>query len=267
MLKIIAFSSAFISNKEMAIAQKQTNIIDLNAIKVACQECSLNGLCLPLGLDHKELNRLDQIIERKSPMSRGDHLFRIGDEFRAVFAVRSGSLKSYATTEEGQEQIIGFHFPGELVGLDAISESRHPLAAKALETTSICAIPYDQLENLVGEMPSLRTQMMKIMSREISHDEQNIITLGQKSADERLAAFLLGLSKRFKQRGFSATEFNLSMSRGDIGNYLGLALETVSRLLTRFQHDNLIKVDRKFIEILDLDRLHAKAGGSLSCKS
>lgn len=245
----------------MAIPVHQTNIIDINAIKVACQECSLNGLCLPLGLDHKELTRLDDIIERKSPLNRGDHLFRVGDEFRSVFAVRSGSLKSYATTEEGHEQIIGFHFPGELVGLDAISESEHPLAAKALETTSICAIPYEQLEYLVGEMPSLRSQLMRLMSREISHDEQNIITLGQKSADERLAAFLMGLSERFRQRGFSATEFNLSMSRGDIGNYLGLALETVSRLLTRFQQDNLIKVDRKFIEIIDRKRLSAKAGG------
>lgn len=239
----------------------QTNIITLRAIKVACQECSLNSLCLPLGLDRDELELLDGIIDRKSPVNRGDHLFQIGDDFHAVYAVRSGSLKSYATTENGQEQIIGFHFPGELVGLDAIAEGFHPLAVKALETTSICAIPFDPLNNLSGELPKLRSQLLKIMSREISHDEQNMIILGQKSADEKLATFLIGLSNRFALRGFSATEFNLSMSRGDIGNYLGLALETVSRLFTRFQQDGLIRVERKFIEILKFDQLNSLAGG------
>lgn len=239
----------------------RTNIIDLRAIKVACQECCLNSLCLPVGMDKDDLARLDEIIERKPPMGRGDHLFHIGDDFRAIYAVRSGSLKSYSTTENGQEQIIGFHFPGDLVGLDAIADHAYPISARALETTSVCAIPFEQLDALSGEMPSLRSQLLKLMSREISHDEQNIITLGQKSADERLAAFLIGLSKRFALRGFSSTEFNLSMSRGDIGNYLGLALETVSRLFTRFQRDGLIRVDRKFIEILDLQSLSCLANG------
>ncbi|HID82032.1 MAG TPA: fumarate/nitrate reduction transcriptional regulator Fnr [Chromatiales bacterium] len=243
---------------------RQTNIINLRAIRVACQECSLNTLCLPLGMDQAELNRLDDIIERKSPVNRGDHLFQIGDDFHAVYAVRSGSLKSYATTENGHEQIIGFHFPGELIGLDAIAEGVHPLATRALETTSVCAIPYDQLDSLSGELPGLRSQLLRLMSREISHDEQNMIILGQKSADERLATFLIGLSNRFALRGFSSTEFNLSMSRGDIGNYLGLALETVSRLFTRFQQDGLIRVERKFIEILEYDQLYALAGGEHS---
>lgn len=240
---------------------QQTNIINLHAIKVACQECGLNSLCLPLGMDQDEFNKLDEIVERRSPVNRGDHLFQIGDDFHAVYAVRSGSLKSYATTENGHEQIVGFHFPGELVGLDAIAEGVHPLAVMALETTSVCTIPFDQLDNLSGELPKLRSQLLKIMSREISHDEQNMIVLGQKSADERLAAFLIGLSSRFALRGFSTTEFNLTMSRGDIGNYLGLALETVSRLFTRFQQQGLIRVERKFIEILELDQLHSLAGG------
>ncbi len=244
----------------------QTKVVSLRAIKVACQECSLNSICLPLGMDQQELSRLDEIIERKTPLERGDHLFHVGDDFHAVYAVRSGSLKSYATTESGQEQIIGFHFPGDLVGLDAIADDVHPLAAKALETTSICAIPFEQLDALSGELPGLRTQLLKLMSLEISHDEQNMISLGQKSAEERLAAFLVGLSKRFARRGFSPVEFNLSMSRGDIGNYLGLALETVSRLFTRFQQEGLIKVDRKFIEILDRDRLCRLAGGDCDRK-
>jgi len=242
--------------------RKTENVVSLNHIKVACRECSLNAICLPVGIESEDLERLDGIIDRKRPIARGEHLFRSGDRFQSIYAVRSGSLKTYATSEDGQEQIMGFQLPGELVGLDAIADSVHPLSAKALETTSVCEIPFTDLASLSSQLPSLQHQLLRLMSQEIRDDEQNMVVLGQKSAEERLAAFLVSLSGRFRRRGFSANQFNLSMSRGDIGNYLGLALETVSRLFTRFQQEELLRVDRKHIELLDRDKLCAYSGTS-----
>lgn len=242
--------------------RKNEKVVSLKDIKVACRECSLNAICLPVGVETGDMERLDAIIERKRPLARGEHLFRSGDRFQSVYAVRSGSLKTYATSEDGQEQVMGFQLPGELVGLDAIADSIHPLSAKALETTSVCEIPFVELESLSGELPSLQRQLLRLMSQEIRDDEHNMVVLGQKSAEERLAAFLISLSARFQRRGFSPNQFNLSMSRGDIGNYLGLALETVSRLFTRFQNEELLRVDRKHIELLDRDRLCAYSGSS-----
>jgi CRP/FNR family transcriptional regulator len=244
--------------------RKYEKVVSLKDIKVACRECSLNEICLPVGVGPDDLERLDAIIDRKRPLSRGDHLFRNGDRFQSLYAVRSGSLKTYATSADGQEQVMGFLLPGELVGLDAIADGHHPLSAKTLETTSVCEIPFTQLESLSGQLPGLQHELLRVMSQEIRDDEQNMVVLGQKSAEERLAAFLIGLSNRFRRRGFSPNEFNLSMSRGDIGNYLGLALETVSRLFTRFQNEELLRVDRKHIELLDRDRLCAYSGSRCS---
>jgi len=241
--------------------RKTEKVVSLKDIKVACRECSLNEICLPVGVADDDMQLLDDIIERKRPLARGDHLFRHGDGFQSLYAVRSGCLKTYTTSEDGQEQVMGFHLPGELVGLDAIADNSHPLSAKALETTSVCEIPFPDLESLSTQLPSLQHQLLRVMSQEIRSDEDNMVVLGQKSAEERLAAFLIGLSKRFQRRGFSPNQFNLSMSRGDIGNYLGLALETVSRLFTRFQNEGLLRVDRKHIELLDRDKLIAYSGG------
>ncbi|TCK19565.1 Crp/Fnr family transcriptional regulator [Thiogranum longum] len=235
--------------------RKQEKVVSLKEITVACQECSLNEICLPVGIDKNDMEQLDAIIDRKRPLARGDHLFKVGDRFRALYAVRSGSLKTFATSEDGQEQVMGFQLPGELVGLDAIAHNNHPLTARALETTSVCEIPFDQLEALSTQLPDLQRQMLRVMSQEIHDDEQSMLALGQRSAEERLAAFLISLSNRYRRRGFSSTQFNLTMSRGDIGNYLGLALETVSRLFTRFQNEGLLKVERRHIELLDRDRL------------
>lgn len=240
--------------------RKLEKVVSLRDIKVACQACSLNEICLPVGMASKDLDQLDAIIERKQPISRGEHLFQTGDGFRCLYAVRSGSLKTYTTSEDGAEQVMGFHLPGELLGLDAIANSRHPLSAKALETSSLCEIPFTDLELLSQQLPSLQHQMLRVMSQEIRDDEQNMVILGQKSAEERLAAFLISLSNRLQKRGFSANQFNLSMSRGDIGNYLGLALETVSRLFSRFQNEGLLRVDRKHIELLNRDKLCIYSG-------
>jgi CRP/FNR family transcriptional regulator len=246
-------------------------VVDISKIKVACKDCSLFQLCLPMGVDGDDLQRLDEIIKRKRPVKRGDDLFRVGEPFRAVYAVRSGSIKTYAPTHDGQEQVTGFHLAGELLGLDAISNNSHPCTAKALETTSVCEIPFDRLEELGQQIPSLQRQLFRVMSREIFEEETHMLLLGKRNAEERLAAFLLSVSNRFKHRGFSASEFNLSMSRNDIGNYLGLAVETVSRMFTRFQDEGVLSVERKHVIIHHLDRLQAMAGslpqGVNSCSS
>lgn len=227
---------------------------------IACQDCSLYQLCLPTGIDGPELKQLDDIIQRRPPLKRGEHLFRIGSRFQAIYAVRSGSIKSYVPTEDGGEQVTGFYLPGEILGLDAINTGRHPCAAKALETTSLCEIPYEKLGELSNRIPGLQKQLLKVMSKELLHDQSLLMLLGKKNAEQRLAAMLVSMSNRYKQRGFSPTEFNLSMSRNDIGNYLGLAVETVSRLFTRFQDDGLLEVSRRSIMIKDQEGLRCVAG-------
>lgn len=235
-------------------------VVDIASVKLACSSCSLHQLCLPVGIGLDAVDRLDAIVKRRRPLSRGGHIFHLGDEFRALYAIRSGSAKTYAITEDGSEQITGFHLPGEIIGLDAINATHHPCAAKALETTSVCELPFERLEDLSIKVPSLGKQLMRIMSREIQSEEELLTLLGKKTAEERLAALLLSLSKRYKERGFSAREFHLSMSRNDIGNYLGLAVETVSRLFTRFQQQGMIIVHHKHIFLKELDSLRQLAG-------
>jgi CRP/FNR family transcriptional regulator len=235
-------------------------LTDLPAGKVACQDCSLYQLCLPVGIHKTDLAELDRIIKRRRPIQRGDHLFVTGDPFRSIYAVRSGSLKTYNLTEDGREQVSGFFLPGEIVGLDAIGPGLHTCAARALETTSVCEIPFEELESLGERLPSLPKQLLRIMSREMHDDQLLLMLLGKRSADERLAAFLLSLSQRFGLRGYSSVEFNLSMSRNDIGNYLGLAVETVSRLFSRLQEDGILAVRSRNVRLLDIPRLRALAG-------
>ena len=228
--------------------------------KVACQDCSLFQLCLPVGIDQADLAEVDSIIKRHRPIQRGDQLFASGDKFRSIYAVRSGSLKTSVLTEDGREQVTGFFLPGEIVGLDAIGTDEHTCTARALETTGVCEIPYDELESIGERIPSLPRQLLRIMSREMHHDQLMLLLLGKRSADERLAAFLFSLSQRFDLRGYSPNEFNLSMSRNDIGNYLGLAVETVSRLFSRLQEDGILLVHSRHVQLRDIARLQALAG-------
>jgi CRP/FNR family transcriptional regulator len=228
--------------------------------KVACQDCSLFQLCLPVGIDQSDLAEVDRIIKRRRPIPRGDQLFAAGDMFRSIFAVRSGSLKTSVLTEDGRELVTGFFLPGEIVGLDAIGTGEHTCGARALETTSVCEIPYDELETIGARIPSLPRQLLRIMSREMHHDQLLLLLLGKRNADERLAAFLCSLSLRFGLRGYSPNEFNLSMSRNDIGNYLGMAVETVSRLFSRLQEDGNLVVRSRHVQLRDIARLRALAG-------
>lgn len=235
-------------------------VVDFPAIKAACRRCALQQLCLPQGLDEPDVKRLEGLVERRSSLQRGEHLFREGDRFRSLFAVRSGSFKTYCLGDDGSEKILGFHLPGELLGLAGLGDERHRATASALETASVCELPFGRLQELVDELPSLNHQLHRIMSRRIARDQEILLLLGDKSAQERLAMFLLNLTQRFGQRGLSTREFHLSMTRQDIANYLGLTLETVSRTFTQFQKDGLLDVDRRLIRIRDETRFTAAAG-------
>ena len=235
----------------------ERNVISLDKIKVACRDCSLSALCLPMGLRPEDVDRLDAIVKRNRPLQRGDNLFRAGEPFRHLFVVKTGAVKTFTQTNDGDEQVVGFHLPGEVLGLDAIQDGLHGCSARALETTAICELPFERLEDLSSNIPSLQHQMFRLLSKEISHDAEMMALLGRSTAEERVASFLISLSERFKRRGFSATDFCLSMSRQEIGSYLGLALETVSRLFTRFQDDKILKVERKHVQIIDMERLRA----------
>ena len=224
----------------------------------ACQ-----SLCPPISLEFDDVDALDQIVKRGRPLKKGDFLFRQGDPFESVFAVRSGAIKTFSLSDNGEEQITGFHLPSELVGLSGVDGERYPVSAQALETTSVCEIPFERLDDLALQLPQLRRQLMRIMSREIRDDQQMMLLLSKKTADERIATFLVNLSARFRARGFSANQFRLAMSRNEIGNYLGLAVETVSRVFTRFQQNKLLEAEGKEVHILDPIELCALAGGNL----
>lgn len=224
--------------------------------KTACSACDLRDLwCLPIGLKGDEFHQLDGIINRRKRIKRGEYLYRDGDAFRSLYALRTGFFKTLFSSENGQEHVTGFHMTGELLGLDAICNENHCCNAIALEDSEICEIPFPALETLCREIPALQKQFHKIMSREISRDQGLMVLLSSMNAEERLAAFLLNLSQRFGARGYSPTQFQLRMTRGEIGSYLGLKLETVSRTLSKFQDEGLISVQNKQLALLDLTRL------------
>jgi CRP/FNR family transcriptional regulator len=227
-----------------------------------CKDCSLASLCLPLSMNVEDMDSLDEIVKRGRPLKKGDFLFRQGDTFNSVYAVRSGALKTFSVTDAGAEQITGFHLPSELVGMSGMDSESYPVSAQALETTSVCEIPFEHLDELALQLPQLRRQLMRIMSREIREDQQMMLLLSKKTADERIATFLVNLSARFRARGFSANQFRLAMSRNEIGNYLGLAVETVSRVFTRFQQNGLLAADGKEVDITNPIELCALAGGN-----
>jgi CRP/FNR family transcriptional regulator len=230
----------------------------------ACTDCGLSQLCLPVSLGDSEIGMLDRIIDCQPVLQRGDRLFSEGQPFRALYAVRSGSLKTYTDTESGDQQVTGFHLPGELVGMNAINRWVHPCTAIALETTSVCELPFERLEHLAADVPDLQRQLLRMMSREIADDQDMLYTMARRSADERLAILLLSLSERFGQRGLSTTRFRLSMARSDLGNYLGLAPETMSRIFRRFQDNGWIRTEGREIELCSLDALASLAGQAAS---
>jgi CRP/FNR family transcriptional regulator, anaerobic regulatory protein len=234
---------------------RATQKITLEVIKTACSNCNLQELCLPFGLSHNEIAKLDELVSTRKRVKRGEHLYRAGQTFDAIYAIRSGFFKTDVLIEDGRDQVTGFQMTGELLGLDGISSEAHTCNAVALEDSEICVIPFSLLEVLSREIHSLQHHFHKVMSREIVRDHGVMMLLGTMRAEERLAAFLLNLSQRFTARGYSPAEFNLRMTRDEIGSYLGLKLETVSRAFSRFQEDGLIAVQQKRIRILDTQGL------------
>jgi CRP/FNR family transcriptional regulator len=228
--------------------------------QISCASCRLNELCLPIALNKTEIHKLNEIVERNRPYQKGDHVYRQNDEFKSVYAVRSGSFKSYMLSGNGQGRVTGFYLPGEIIGMDGISSKHYANSTQSLEHSSICEIPFSQLEKLSHQLPNLQHHFFAIMGNEIAKDQQIHTLLSSYSAEERTASFLLGLSARFARISLSPIRFLLPMTRGDIGEYLGLTVETVSRIFTGLQKKNLILVNNREIEILDIEALKGVIG-------
>jgi CRP/FNR family transcriptional regulator len=235
----------------------QRREIELTQLKIACSNCNLRELCLPVGLSAEELEKVDGLVSTRQRVHRGEQLYRAGAPFEAIYAIRSGFFKTDILFEDGRDQVTGFQMAGELLGLDGIGTELHTCNATALEDSEVCAIPFNLLEGLSREIQNLQHHFHKVMSREIVRDHGVMMLLGTMRSEERLAAFLLNLSQRFTARGFSQAEFFLRMTREEIGSYLGLKLETVSRAFSKFQDEGLISVQQKHIRILDIPGLRA----------
>lgn len=229
--------------------------MDLQSIKVACSSCNLRELCLPMGLNSDELTRLDTVISNRKRVKRGASLFNTGDKFTSLYAVRSGFFKTSVTTADGRDQVTGFQMTGEIIGMDGIVNDKHSCDAIALEDAEVCVMPFDKLEQLSREFSTLQHHVHKIMSREIVRDHGVMLLLGSMRAEERLAAFLLNLVQRLHARGFSGSELILRMTREEIGSYLGMKLETVSRTFSKFMDEGIIDVKQRYVQIRDTEAL------------
>lgn len=239
-----------------------SKVVSISGLKVACKNCNLRELCLPLGLNADDMDELEGLIQQRRTVKKGEALYRHGDPLRSLYAVRRGMFKTAGLTEDGRVHVTGFYLPGELLGFDAITADRHPCTAEAIETSDVCEIPYNKLEEMAQHVPGLQHQLLKVMSREIVRDEQLLVLLGRMTAEERLASCLLSFSRRQARLGLSERDLNLAMSRQDLGHYLGLALETVSRLFSRFQEEGLIEVIGRQVRIHRIDRLQSIAGAA-----
>ena len=225
------------------------------ALENRCRDCSRNKVCLAASLEDEELYAFDSIVKHSKKLNRGEFLYQAGDAFNSIYVIRSGSLKTFIVDEEGREQILGFSIQGDVVALDGATMNVYPTSAQALETTHFCEIPFSHYMELAVKIPSLYEKLLNQMSHQIRNEEEHTLLLGTKNAEQRLATFLLSFSKRYAARGFSKYEFNLHMSRRDIGNYLSTAMETISRLFSRLQDNGLIEVHGKLIKIKSLDKL------------
>ena len=232
------------------------------ALKVACSSCNLRELCLPVGLAPSDLERLDAVVDTRRSLKRGEALYSAGDAFTSLFAVRTGYFKTRVTAEDGRDQVTGFQMAGELLGFDGIGSERHTCDAIALEDAQVCVIPFAQLEALSREFGDLQRQLHKVMSREIVREHGVMLLLGSMRAEERLAAFLLNLTRRLQARGFSPTSLVLRMTREEIGSYLGLKLETVSRAFSKFQEDGVLEVKQRQLRVLDEGALRQLVNGT-----
>jgi CRP/FNR family transcriptional regulator, anaerobic regulatory protein len=234
------------------------DVFEFHADKYRCERCGMRGWCIGYCSDGARPG-CDSAQGRQRVQHAGSHLFRVGDPFQSLYVVRSGSVKTYLTSEDGEEQILGFHQPGDIVGFDAISRGRHPCSAAALETSSVCTLSFQKLTKVCQDSPQLLARLVQMMSRETLRLTDSLL-LGRRSAEQRVATFLLVQAERQAERGYSPTALTLAMSRTDIGKYLGLTVETVSRILTRFQDLGLLAKERNQVRINDLGALRQVTG-------
>jgi CRP/FNR family transcriptional regulator, anaerobic regulatory protein len=235
-------------------------VITLHELKATCSSCSLRELCLPMGLTSDEVEQIDHLVATRRRLRRGESLYRAGDAFGSIYAVRSGFFKSAVLAEDGRDQVTGFHMAGEILGMDGIGTEKHACSIVALEDSEVCIIPFPRLEEVSSRIRGLQRQFHRLMSREIVRDQGVMLLLGSMRAEERVAAFLLNLSQRFLARGYSPSDFNLRMTREEIGSFLGIKLETVSRVFSKFQEEGLVEVRQKQIRILDVPGLKRLTG-------
>jgi CRP/FNR family transcriptional regulator len=237
-----------------------STVVSLQALKARCSTCSLRELCLPIGLEQDALQRLDELVTKRVRLKKGEYLYHAGDAFTALYAIRTGSCKTTVLAEDGREQVAGYHMPGDVIGMDGIGTERHGCQAVALEDTECCELPFDELGQLTRSIAPLQHNLYQALSREIGRSQSAMLLLGSMRAEEKLAAFLLNLSQRYRERGYSSVEFVLRMTREEIGSYLGLKLETVSRLFSRFQQEGLLQVQGRSIKLLDMAALKQLLG-------
>lgn len=224
-------------------------------IKVACSNCNLRELCMPIGFSPEDMHKLDDMVATRRRVVQGESLFQHGDSFTSLYAIRTGFFKTCISSEDGREQVTGFQMAGEIVGLDGIINDHHSCNAVALEDAEVCVMPFVNIEALSREFPALQRHVHKVMSREIVRENGVIMLLGNMRAEERLAAFLLNLAQRLHARGFSPSELILRMTREEIGSYLGLKIETISRTFSKFSGSGIIEVKQRYVRILDSEAL------------
>lgn len=245
-------------------------VVDLNRLRRTCSACGLHQLCLPAAIGGDDLQHLEDILQARRPLERGQSIFRTDSAFASLYVVRSGSFKTFTTNEQGDSQVLGFHLPGEVLGFDAVSTDRHQCSAEALERSTVCEVPYGKLALIAAQVPELQRQLMRVISREVQRDHEHLVMMGRRHAQERLAIFLKSFADRHRRLQRDPSLLSLGMSRYELANYLGLVVETVSRLFTKFQQSGVLEVHRKTVRILDfakLEQLTGEAGGAQTCEA
>jgi len=255
MISATTHTSSALARVHYVAPSEVSESASVTTLKTQCSSCHLRDLCLPCGMTEPDMHRLDALRFGRRKLKAGEALYHAGEKFAFIHAVRSGTFKSSLTLKDGREQVTGFHMAGELMGLDGVAQSAHASTATALEDAEVCAIPYANLAELSAGSMNMQMTVSKLMSREIVREHSLMMLLGSMNAEERLAAFLLNISQRMKARGYSASEFHLRMSRAEIGSYLGMKLETVSRTFSAFQQQGMLAVDKKHVRIVDLQAL------------
>lgn len=239
----------------MRAARPAAEVIDIGSLRRSCAQCSLSQLCLPAGIAAVDVERLDRLVKRRRPLTRGEFLYRSGSQMNALFVSRAGSFKTVSLNEDGGEQVIGFHLPGELIGLDGLGDGVHRCESVALEDASVCEVPYADISRVAAEIPSLQAQLFRVMGRSMGRDQDHLELLGRRHAGQRVALFLHSLIERLEALGQSGDVLHLPMSREDLASYLGLVIETVSRTLSRMQDEGIIGVQGRKLRVRDRARL------------